>query len=52
MADGIFVRQPGGKGANQAIAAARLGAKVALIGAVGDEPKGHDLIQNLVGAGV
>jgi ribokinase len=52
VADGDLVRQPGGKGANQAIAAARLGAKVALMGAVGDEPNGSDLIQNLADAGV
>ena len=52
VADGILVRQPGGKGANQAIAAARLGAEVALIGAVGDEPDGRELIQNLADAGV
>ena len=38
---------PGGKGANQAIAAARLGEKVSLIGQVGDEPRGRELIRNL-----
>jgi ribokinase len=48
----VLARQPGRKGANQAIAAARLGAKVALIGAVGDEPDGRDLIQNLADAGI
>lgn len=38
-----FVQAPGGKGANQAIAASRLGAKVSFIGCVGDDDYGRAL---------
>lgn len=43
---------PGGKGANTAVAAARLGADVALVGAVGDDPYGSVLLDSLRGSGV
>lgn len=45
-------RFPGGKGANQALAAARLGAEVAFVGCVGDDDAGREMCANLRAAGV
>lgn len=43
---------PGGKGANQAVAAARLGGRVAMLGCVGDDPHGTALREGLRREGV
>jgi ribokinase len=43
---------PGGKGANQAVAAARLGASVRFVGCVGDDDYGRLARRNLAGHGI
>ncbi|NUU79409.1 ribokinase [Paenibacillus xylanilyticus] len=47
-----FKTVPGGKGANQAVAAARLGGEVTMIGRVGDDAFGTDILNNFKANGV
>lgn len=47
-----FNRFPGGKGANQAVGASRLGAKVSMVGRLGQDLFGDEQIQSLQGAGI
>ncbi|MCO7632646.1 ribokinase [Pseudomonas guariconensis] len=52
LAGDSFFTVPGGKGANQAVAAARLGASVAMVGNVGDDAYGQQLRQALEREGI
>lgn len=47
-----FITNPGGKGANQAVAAAKLGAQVVMLGTVGEDAFGSQMIDALVTHGV
>jgi ribokinase len=47
-----FLTYAGGKGANQAMAAARMGARVAMVGRIGDDIFGPQAIRSLEDAGV
>ena len=47
-----FVRVPGGKGANQAVAAARLGAAVTFVACIGGDDFGREALVELERAGV
>jgi ribokinase len=52
VSGGTFARHGGGKGANQAVAAARAGARVALVGAVGNDDLGDEALRELAGEGI
>ena len=47
-----FLQGFGGKGANQAVMAARFGVAVAFVGAVGDDPNGAAILANLRAEGI
>ena len=48
----VFQEGPGGKGANQAVAVARLGRSVSLVGKVGADERGTWMLQRLAAEGV
>jgi ribokinase len=52
LTDASFFRAPGGKGANQAVAAARLGADVRFHGAVGEDLFAEEALAGMRNAGV
>lgn len=47
-----FQTAPGGKGANQAVQAARLGADVTMVGKVGNDSFGDSLLESAIASGV
>ncbi|MBM3305386.1 MAG: ribokinase [Candidatus Aminicenantes bacterium] len=49
---GKFAMAPGGKGANQAVAAARAGGSVTFVTRVGDDLFGHEAVRNFEGDGI
>jgi ribokinase len=47
-----FDESPGGKGANQAVAAGRLGGRVAFVARIGTDPRGDSVLERLAEEGV
>jgi ribokinase len=52
VSEGTLLVARGGKGANQAVAARRLGAEVRLLGCVGDDPSGREVRVALASEGI
>jgi len=52
VTNGEFMSFPGGKGANQAVAAVRAGAEVEMFGCLGDDTLGKERMKSLENAGV
>ncbi len=52
VTDAVFLQTFGGKGANQAVAAARAGGRVAMVNCVGDDRYGAAIRENLEQAGI
>ncbi len=52
VSGGTLLVNLGGKGANQALAARRLGGEVRMIGCVGDDPDGRRIAESLGAAGI
>jgi ribokinase len=52
VSGGAFSTAAGGKGANQAVAAARAGADVALVARVGEDSFGEEAVAGFVGDGI
>lgn len=49
---GTFIMNAGGKGANQAVAAARLGGKITFVGKIGNDMFGQQAIKQLIQEGI
>ena len=52
VGNGSFYQKYGGKGANQAIAAARAGGEVTMVSALGNDAFGQEMLDNFVNEGI